>query len=154
MHFFYFISMQFSFFLLIGIFRFSYDNALRWMQQELTGDKSTLVQVMAWCCQCLSGSKPLPEPVLAQFSVPNGATRPQWQKTDRVTTTHYGTVTQYGDIDLSASTLAQVMACCLTAPSHYLSQCWLIICEVQWHSSEGSVTRNTTATNKYSNWLI
>ena len=25
------------------------------------------------------------------------------------------------------STLAQVMACCLTAPSHYLNQCWLII---------------------------
>ena len=25
------------------------------------------------------------------------------------------------------STLAQVMACCLTAPSHYLNQCWLVI---------------------------
>ena len=25
------------------------------------------------------------------------------------------------------STLAQVMACCLMAPSHYLNQCWLII---------------------------
>ena len=25
------------------------------------------------------------------------------------------------------STLAQVMACCLTAPSHYMNQCWLII---------------------------
>ena len=25
------------------------------------------------------------------------------------------------------STLAQVMACCLTAPSHYLNLCWLII---------------------------
>ena len=32
------------------------------------------------------------------------------------------------------STLAQVMACCLTAPSHYLNQCWLIISEAQWHS--------------------
>ena len=31
-------------------------------------------------------------------------------------------------------TLAQVMACCLTAPSHYLNQCWLIISEVVWHS--------------------
>ena len=28
------------------------------------------------------------------------------------------------------STLAQVMACCLTAPSHYLNQCWLIISKV------------------------
>ena len=27
----------------------------------------------------------------------------------------------------SGSTLAEVMACCLTAPSHYLNQCWLII---------------------------
>ena len=27
----------------------------------------------------------------------------------------------------SASTLAQAMACCLMAPSHYLNQCWLII---------------------------
>ena len=34
----------------------------------------------------------------------------------------------------SGSTLAQVMACCLTAPSHYLNQCWRIINEVQWHS--------------------
>ena len=34
----------------------------------------------------------------------------------------------------SGSTLAQVMACCLMAPSHYLNQYWLIISEVQWHS--------------------
>ena len=30
----------------------------------------------------------------------------------------------------SGSTLAQVMACCLTAPSHYLNQYWLIIRKV------------------------
>ena len=30
----------------------------------------------------------------------------------------------------SESTLAQVMACCLTAPSHYLNQYWLIISKV------------------------
>ena len=30
----------------------------------------------------------------------------------------------------SGSTLAQVMACCLKAPSHYLNQCWLIISKV------------------------
>ena len=34
----------------------------------------------------------------------------------------------------SGSTLAQVMACCLLAPSHYLNQRWLIINEIQWHS--------------------
>ena len=37
------------------------------------------------------------------------------------------------------STLAQVMACCLTAPSHYLDKCWLIIIKVLWHSSEGNI---------------
>ena len=31
----------------------------------------------------------------------------------------------------SGSTMAHVMACCLTAPSHYLNQCWLIISEIQ-----------------------
>ena len=30
----------------------------------------------------------------------------------------------------SGSTLAQVMACCLRALSHYLNQCWLIVSEV------------------------
>ena len=30
------------------------------------------------------------------------------------------------------SALAQVMICGLTAPSHYLNQCWLIISEVHW----------------------
>ena len=47
----------------------------------------------------------------------------------------------------SGSTLAQVMACCLTAPSHYLNQCWLIISKVQWHSSEHNCTRDTSALN-------
>ena len=40
----------------------------------------------------------------------------------------------------SQSTLAQVMACCLTASSHYLNQCWLIINEVQWHAPESNFT--------------
>ena len=44
----------FSLVLLIGFFRSSYDNALRWMPWDLTNDKSTLVQVMAWCCQATS----------------------------------------------------------------------------------------------------
>ena len=34
------------------------------------------------------------------------------------------------------STYAQVMACCLTAPRHYLNQYWLIIKRVLWHSFE------------------
>ena len=38
----------------------------------------------------------------------------------------------------SGSTLVQVMACCLKAPSHYLNQYWLINSEVLWHSPEGN----------------
>ena len=43
----------------------------------------------------------------------------------------------------SELSLAQVMAFCLTAPSHYLNQCRLIIKDVLWHSPEGNFTRNT-----------
>ena len=45
----------------------------------------------------------------------------------------------------SGSTLVQVMACCLTAPSHYLNQCWLIISKIQRHSAERNFTRNNPA---------
>ena len=34
------------------------------------------------------------------------------------------------------------MACCLTSPSHYLNQSWLIINEVLGHPSEGNFTWN------------
>ena len=56
----------------------------------------------------------------------------------------------------SRSTLAQVMACCLTAPSHYLNQCWLIFSKVQWHSVEGNLTRDSSPfnhENKLENYL-
>ena len=47
----------------------------------------------------------------------------------------------------SRSTLVGVMACCLTAPSHYLNQCWLIISKIQLHSSNGNFTRDTSVIN-------
>ena len=49
----------------------------------------------------------------------------------------------------SGSTLAQAMACCLTAPNHYLNQCWLIIRKVQRHPSESNFTRDTSAINHW-----
>ena len=42
-------------------------------------------------------------------------------------------------------TLAQVMACCLETPSHYLNQYWLIITKVQWHSFECNFTIEYTS---------
>ena len=34
------------------------------------------------------------------------------------------------------STSVQVTACCVTASSQYLNQCWLLISEVRWHDHE------------------
>ena len=60
---------------LIDIFKSSYVNVLRWMPQEPTDDKSTLVQVMAWCRQATSHylNQCLPRSLL-----PYGITRPHW----------------------------------------------------------------------------
>ena len=49
----------------------------------------------------------------------------------------------------SGSTLAQVMAWCLTAPSHYLNQCWPLINEILWHSSESNCTASAQVINLY-----
>ena len=49
----------------------------------------------------------------------------------------------------SWSTLVQVMAWCLTAPSHCLNQCWLIISKVQSHSSGNHFTKDTSAINHW-----
>ena len=43
----------------------------------------------------------------------------------------------------SRSTLVQVVACCLMAPSHYLNQCWPVISKIQLHSSDGNFTWDT-----------
>ena len=65
----------FNLVLLIGIFTSSMDNALR--PRDLTDDKSTLVQVMAWCCQATSHY--LTQSWPSSMST-YGITRPQWVK--------------------------------------------------------------------------
>ena len=45
--------------------------------------------------------------------------------------THCGLVKPYG-WHRCESTVAQIMACCLMAQSHYLNWCWLIISTVHW----------------------
>ena len=58
-----------------GSWGVTYEIALRWTPQDLTDDKSTLVQVMAWCCQAISHylSQCWPKSMS-----PNDDTRPQW----------------------------------------------------------------------------
>ena len=67
----------FNLVLLIGIFTSSKDNTLRWMPRDLTDDKSTLVQVMAWCRQATSHY--LSQCWPSSMS-PYCVTRPQWVK--------------------------------------------------------------------------
>ena len=71
----YFKTAIFNLLLLIGIFTSSKDNALRWIPRDLTDDKSTLVQIMAWCRQA-------PSHYLSQCwpssMSPYGIIRPQW----------------------------------------------------------------------------
>ena len=49
----------------------------------------------------------------------------------------------------SGSTWVQIMACCLTAPSHNLNQCWLLINEAMSHSFASSFTVSAPATILY-----
>ena len=49
----------------------------------------------------------------------------------------------------SWSTLVQVIACCLTAPSHYLNQCRLIMSKILWHSSEDIIIRRFEDNNQH-----
>ena len=53
----------------------SYEIALRWMPQDLTDNKSTLVHVMAWCHQATSHYLSQCWP---RSMSPNGVTRLQW----------------------------------------------------------------------------
>ena len=65
----------FNLVLLIDFFRSSDDNAPRWMPWDLTDDKSTSVQVMAWCHQATNHY--LSQCWHRSLS-PYGVTRPGW----------------------------------------------------------------------------
>ena len=65
----------FNLVLLIDIFTSSKDNALRWMPWGLIDDKSTLVQVMVWCCQATNHYVNQSWP---SSMSPYGVTRPHW----------------------------------------------------------------------------
>ena len=66
--------------------------------------------------------------------------------------TQCGLVMQYGVIKIW-STLVQVRAVCLAAPSHYLNQCWLIISEVFWHLRAISQEMSHTNRDLGQHWI-
>ena len=89
--------------------------ALIWVSLDLNDEKSTLVQVMAWCRQATSHylSQCWPRSLSAY-----GVTRPQWG----IAGCLFGNLQRPNSLwpsdtiwrHRSMSTLAQVMACCLT----------------------------------------
>ena len=91
-------------------------------------------------------TKPLPEPMLIHYQrcsvafTRGQSPRLQWVKSLWPS----NAIWRQG----SRSTLVQVMGCCLTAPSHYPNQCWLIISKVLWHSLEGNIMRRSEDTNQ------
>ena len=104
--------------------------SLKFVPMSSIDNRAALVQVMAWRW---TGDKPLPEPMMTHFT--DTYMRHSLGPSDVIWRQKTG------------STLAQVMACCLTAPSHYLNQCWLIISKV--HSSQSNFARDTPANNHW-----
>ena len=64
-------------YLVIGGWGISNETALRWIPQDLTDEKSTLVQVTVWCSPATSHYLSQCWP---RSMSPNGVTRPQWLK--------------------------------------------------------------------------
>ena len=55
-------------------------------------------------------------------------------------------------LHISRTKLAQLMACCLTAASHYLNQYWLPIDGPLWHVPERNWTRSWQEFNLWHEW--
>ena len=138
---------------------------------NLTDDRLTLFQVIAWYHQAESHYMNQCWP---RSMSPYDVIRPQWDNATVVSPLlkywrqHNLALSHCYDLYLNSlwpsdaiwcqrswSTLVQVMACCLTAPSHYLYQCWLDITEVLWQSSDNNFTASTQATilrNEFENF--
>ena len=100
--------------------------ALRWMPLDLTFDKSTLLQVMAWCRQTTSHYL---SQSWSRSLVPLGRNElKSLGPSDAIWWHTFG------------SKSAQVNAFWLMAPSHYLNQCWLNFNEDLWNSPESNFT--------------
>ena len=117
----------------------SCETALRSMPQNPSDDKSTLVQVMAWCRQ--AASHYLSQCCPRSLS-PYGVTRPQWVNSlflsgskchSKNIVYKYEFVTDSKSISIGSDlrsvygylmlTMDHLMAWCLTAPIHYLNKC-------------------------------
>ena len=140
---------------------FKYISPWNESQRILLMIKSTLVQVMAWCHQATIHylnrfwqdiRYHLPSLGHNELKGLNGLnTRSINSPTDPFNSLWPSdTIWQHR----YESTLVQILACCQTAPNHYLNQCWLIISEVLWHSDspDGSFSGYLFLTAWYQIW--
>ena len=81
--------------------------ALRWMSMDVIDDKSTLVQVMAWCRQATSHYLSHCWP---RSMSPYGITRPQWVKLLIVCLRNFVSVLEQGPVSLKICSLKNI--CC------------------------------------------
>ena len=89
----------------------------------------------------------LVEPMLTHISAPYGVTSLQWVNKKVSITSLWPSDAIWRH--RSESTLVQVMACCLSAASHYLNQRWLISSEVLWHSTQSNFPESDWANILY-----
>ena len=103
-----------------------YELALRWMSLDLTDDKSTLVQVMAWCRQATNHYLSQCWP---RSMSPYGVTRPQWvNSTFSVVLYMAKSVTYSVYFITSKSSSIQVMANSMASLGHKdLTHCGLVM---------------------------
>ena len=124
----YFADDIFKFILLNENVLISIKISLKFIPKGPINNLPALAQIMAWCCP---GDKPLSDPMMIILLAHICVTWPKW-------------VNSLGPGDAMWqriwSTLVQVMACCLMAPSNCLNQFWLIINEILWHSPVGNFT--------------
>ena len=66
--------------LVIDILSISSEIALRWLPQYCTHNKSTFLQLVAWCHWRQPGGKPLSEPMMVSLLTHICITQPQWIK--------------------------------------------------------------------------
>ena len=92
--------------------------ALRWTSLDLSDDKSTLVQVMAWCRQATSHFLNQCWP---RSLAPYGVIRPQWVKDETISDCLICFVLKLTSCDIYES------YCCNSSLAIYLLNCWLIL---------------------------
>ena len=104
--------------------------SLKFVPKDQIDSIPALVRIMAWRWP---GDRPLSESMMFSLLTIISITGPQWVKSwpQWVKSLRPGDAICW---HITGLTLAQVMACCLAAPSHYLNQCWFVIIEINHYS--------------------